>query len=126
MIDACDKRSILGSRATDRMSVADFLREAEALRRLLFKEERAAGPRALTELRDHMNAQLRADSRTNFPRLCLWFIFHCNVCSCCSVQSQKSQSDCSAGLPSPRYSLTAVNRLFEPVIRSAKRTAEVT
>uniref|UniRef100_A0A9J8ASS8 Coiled-coil domain containing 112 n=1 Tax=Cyprinus carpio carpio TaxID=630221 RepID=A0A9J8ASS8_CYPCA len=61
MIDACDKRSILGSRATDRMSVADFLREAEALRRLLFKEERAAGPRALTELRDHMNAQLRAD-----------------------------------------------------------------
>ncbi|XP_026111025.1 coiled-coil domain-containing protein 112-like [Carassius auratus] len=45
----------------DRMSVADFLREAEALGRLLFKEERAAGPRALTELRDHMNAQLRAD-----------------------------------------------------------------
>ncbi|RXN28610.1 geranylgeranyl transferase type-1 subunit beta [Labeo rohita] len=50
------------------MSITDFLREAEALRRLVCKEEKEARRRDLTEtssafheLRDHMNAQLRAD-----------------------------------------------------------------
>ncbi|XP_073676013.1 coiled-coil domain-containing protein 112 [Garra rufa] len=50
------------------MSVADFVREAEGLRRLVCKEEKEARRHdlrdtssAFHEFRDHMNAQLRAD-----------------------------------------------------------------